>query len=488
MTPPRTLTTITAVLLLVVAANLWIFARFTVDDAFITWRYGLTLIRHGIWAYNPDGFDLAQAYTNPIYALASILPAGLGWDMVLTFKLISLALLGLFGWAFLRLAGDRVLMGFVLALLMAVPATVAHAISGLETLLYGGALALWFIAQERRDWRLALGMVAVLVLTRPEAWLLFALHPLALLMARADWGRVMRHSLALGLLAGVYFGFHLWWFGSALPNTYYVKAGDGFSGAQALRILPYALPGLAVALWGDRRTGLLLIAYFGAVGYSYAGSDLLMNYLQRFPFQIVLPIALYLGWALSHATKPGTATLGLTAYVLAFGWHSWSLGDHLGIANYYPRLLNAHAALGRAIADSEIEAFALQDAGAPAFHADRRALDTIGLASALVAREGLGPEVLRQYNPALVGFLADAEGIVDRPDRHAALWSYVEEQGFTPLCTLVWAPHYQLALYTAGPQPEVEATCARSAEANGAYELPFALAQLQRPPWAYWHE
>lgn len=487
MTPPRPLTTLTALLALVGLANLWIFARFTVDDAFITWRYGWNLIHHGLWSYNPDAFDIAQAYTNPVYALASILPAAMGWDMVLSFKLLSLALLGLFGWAFLLVAGDRARMAFVLALLMAVPASVAHAFSGLETLLYGAALGLWFVAQERGRWDLALVLVAVLVLTRPEAWLLYALHPMLMLWARVGRGAILAHLVALGGLAALYFGFHHWWFGSALPNTYYIKAGDGVTAAQALRILPYALPGLAVALWGNRRTGVALILYFGAVGWSYAGSDLLMNYLQRFPYQMVLPITLYLGWALSQRARAGVGLGALSLYVLAFGWHSWSLGDHLGIANYYPRLLHSHVALGQALADSAVTSLALQDAGAVAFHADRRVLDTIGLASALVAQQGLTPEVVRAYDPDLIAFLGDASGIRDLPERHNALWSFVEENGYRPLCVLTYAPHYTLHLFAAGPIPDAEAACAESA-VNAVDELRFALSQLREPPWAFWHE
>ena len=59
-------------------------------DAFITWRYGFNLVNHGIWNYNPSTFDPTQAYTNPIYALLSIIPALLGINVVLFFKIISL--------------------------------------------------------------------------------------------------------------------------------------------------------------------------------------------------------------------------------------------------------------------------------------------------------------------------------------------------------------------------------------------------------------
>lgn len=33
-----------------VAGSFWIFSRFTVDDAFISWRYGKNLFENGVWA------------------------------------------------------------------------------------------------------------------------------------------------------------------------------------------------------------------------------------------------------------------------------------------------------------------------------------------------------------------------------------------------------------------------------------------------------
>lgn len=154
---PLSLAVPIVVLLVIAILNLWIFGRFTVDDAFITWRYGRNLVEHGIWGYNPSGFDLTQAYTNPIHAAASILPAAFGWDMVLSFKLLSLAVLAGVAALVLRQCENKPRMVLILAMIAAIPASIAHAVSGLETVLYGGALGLFFIAQEpgagARRWR-----------------------------------------------------------------------------------------------------------------------------------------------------------------------------------------------------------------------------------------------------------------------------------------------------------------------------------------------
>jgi|GEM_PF-6829955 len=505
MKPPPALAVLAGLLSLVVLANLWIFARFTVDDAFITWRYGQNLVAHGVWGYNPTDFDLTQAYTNPVFALVSIVPPALGLDVVLVFKLLSVLTLAVLATLLLRQAEDRLRMVFVLALILAIPASVAHAFSGLETWVYGGTLALFFIYAERRMWRAALACVVLLVLTRPEAWLLFGLYPVMLIVGhmlpdsaatRVPRAVVVGHSAVLALIALVYFGFHHWQFGEVLPNTYFIKSGNGLSSGQALQILPYVLPALAILVLGNWRTGAAMTLFFGAVGYSYASSDLLMNYMQRFPFQIVLPVALYLAWAASQRTWPprvrGWVTVAIVAYLGGFALHTRGLGDHLGISNYYPRLLDSHVALGRGLHDlaqaGRIHAFAMGDAGAPAFHADIPALDTVGLASRMVARDGMTLAVVQAYQPDVVAFIANADGIRDVPERHAGLWAYIAQTGMSEQCEVVWARHYTLRLFTRDALPALTAVCDHSAAVNAPNELVYALEQLRQPPWAFWHE
>jgi hypothetical protein len=76
---------------LIIFISFWLFSRFTVDDAFISWRYGKNLVDFGIWNYSPAIFDMTQAYTNPIFAVLSIIPNLFKIDVVLFFK-INLAL------------------------------------------------------------------------------------------------------------------------------------------------------------------------------------------------------------------------------------------------------------------------------------------------------------------------------------------------------------------------------------------------------------
>ena len=60
--------------------SFWL-CRFTVDDAFISWRYGHSLSEVGEWNWNPVGSPRVEAYTNPLYTFVSIVPAALGYGL-----------------------------------------------------------------------------------------------------------------------------------------------------------------------------------------------------------------------------------------------------------------------------------------------------------------------------------------------------------------------------------------------------------------------
>src|SRR5699024_3887091 len=84
------------VVLCAIAAVMAVFlCRFTIDDAFITWRYGQTLVHHGMWTWDPWA-PRVEAYTNPIYAFLSIIPALVGMSPELFFKVFSLLLAAAF--------------------------------------------------------------------------------------------------------------------------------------------------------------------------------------------------------------------------------------------------------------------------------------------------------------------------------------------------------------------------------------------------------
>ena len=49
---------------------IWMLKSYTLDDSFITWRYGENLVQHGTWNFNPSG-PKVEAYSSFLYALIS---------------------------------------------------------------------------------------------------------------------------------------------------------------------------------------------------------------------------------------------------------------------------------------------------------------------------------------------------------------------------------------------------------------------------------
>lgn len=155
--------------------NFWLYSRFTVDDAFITWRYGKNLIDAGIWNYNPSLLDLTQAYTNPIFAFVSIIPHKLNLDVVLFFKSFSILNLVIFSFWFLKQTNRSYISLF---LLVSMPASIIHLFSGLETFFYVSLMSILFVALDKNKKILSIFITLILFITRPESWLLTFFIPL----------------------------------------------------------------------------------------------------------------------------------------------------------------------------------------------------------------------------------------------------------------------------------------------------------------------
>lgn len=71
---------------------IFIYLRFTVDDAFISWRYALTLVHHGHWKYSA-GVPRVEGYTDFLYTALAVVPALLHIPIELFFKVIALMIL-----------------------------------------------------------------------------------------------------------------------------------------------------------------------------------------------------------------------------------------------------------------------------------------------------------------------------------------------------------------------------------------------------------
>jgi hypothetical protein len=306
-----------AVLGLVALVLAFLFCRVTIDDSFITWRYGKTFVEHGVWGWNADGPPV-EGYSNPLYAFLSIIPALLGISAELFFKIVSIAIAVGYVVVVRRARLPRAQEFVLLAVALASPIFFLQLFTGLETASFALLIGWLYAIVYRRG---ALGrtgfiVAAAVALTRPEG--------IALAAAAIGWSLLIDRSQenrrgAIVVLAGwaVYWCARWWYFGSFFPNPYYKKvAGDTSLPTTILDALPVAGPillpvvlGLAMGIALYRRSAktsllarpdllrdatpvLLALVSAAVVLGLYLQSTLVMDPGHRFYWQLLFPVVL----------------------------------------------------------------------------------------------------------------------------------------------------------------------------------------------------
>jgi hypothetical protein len=296
------------------------FPTWTVDDAFITYRYAENLARTGQLTWN-IGEDPVEGYTGvglPVL-LAGAVRVGLDADAAS--KAIGVASFfagALVLYLLLRRLGVRGLLRAGLATVyLTAPMLFTHSSSGLETMLFGlsvlGTLyALQGVldapaASARCEVALLLTSLAT-ALVRPEGVVLAAVAVACVVGVRLA-GRerlapfLWRALVVLVLPGALYFAWRYTYYGHLLPNTYYAKwsrrvSYDSIRDLGKFVVLYASAPALAAALgaaigWRRPRASvagavralavpLAGLVFFAAVALQYSRSALIMNYSHRF--------------------------------------------------------------------------------------------------------------------------------------------------------------------------------------------------------------
>lgn len=503
-----------ALALLLILVSFWIFGRFTVDDAFISWRYGLNLIESGIWNYNPTTFDSTQAYTNPIYAVLSIIPALLGMDIVLFFKLVSLILVFASYFYFKRKLNKGIIW---LLFLIAQPYSIVHIFSGLETFLYVVLLASLIISLYEKNLKQSFLFTILLFLTRPEAWLFVGLVPLYYVLIdfkaqniKQVITRLIKPGVILIAIVISYFLFHYFYFDNILPNTFYIKRAGKFSLSTFVMYQSFALPLLFLFFRSRPILGILTFLYFAAASISYSSSELMMDYCARFYYHNFASVFIF-GVFLWSQTNLGTLdlrvnndsftkslklklhnvlgsllVLGLIAvFALSFRSYGW-------VATYYPRLLNSHSELGKQIHHAHEDHSAdigivIADAGALPYFSQARTLDYIGLGSGKIAHEGMSEKLLGEYQPNYILLYGTGDSIHNYLNQNL-IYEWSQKNGFQFLGNTYWRPEYTLCVYSNLPSESLNFDFNKTKEINNRHNKEFMISDIKRSPFHYWHE
>ena len=394
------------------------------DDAFISFRYARNLVDGLGLVFNPG--ERVEGYTNFLWTVLLALCQALGLDMEAASVLF----------AFLATAGTiliLLLLGMRLvkevdgspSWLSALPplafaaggSQARYVVSGMETALFVFLVVLAVYLMVRRVPPVLTGIVfALATLTRPEGILYLAVA----LLFQALWGegetvlgRLATASWILGGFLLLFLPFFFWrwsYYGYPLPNTFYAKAGSGWSGPllqrgfslflQAGWQAGVALP-LLVAMGGIRSLGrervwrLFWLAIVATALYMIAvGGDFLFFFGPRFlnpilPFVLLLAARSVVGLGTSEAGRRllRLAPAHLVAVLLLANacWMTWPA--RTGDLSFLPVMNECWAELGRWIARNtpRESVIAVGAVGRIPFYSERTTIDMLGLTDVHIA-------------------------------------------------------------------------------------------------------
>ena len=301
-----------------IGLGLVLMPQWTVDDAYISYRYGNHLAEFGELIWNPgdapvEGFT---GYTLPL--LAAVIPAHLHEVCIDLVNYSSLLIIVLCLWWAARILQLSISARHILILLFAVnPLVYLHAHSGLETMIFTmlllvhvTALLAFFRAKKTGLHLVLLASSGILLgLTRPEGIGLAGLL-LGLGIFHADSSSRKRLWLALGPWLMAMLAFNFWryhYFGDWLPNTFYAKQASGLSLESSKAYfefialflgIPFVLGWMGHLLGSSAEQSRvekllqnLCLGAFALLFIGYFRSQLFMNYGSRLFFPL-LPLGL----------------------------------------------------------------------------------------------------------------------------------------------------------------------------------------------------
>lgn len=466
----------------VILAFVLCFISFTVDDAFISFRYARNLIDYGIWNWNPDR-DYVEAYTSALYTFLAIMPYWLHISLPLFFKAFGLMLFARMLWRLHSFCPDARIRRALTAFLILNPRVYVHCLSCLETPLFIVlSLELYYcLTSASLNVRAFYSLLFLLPFTRPEGAILS-------LMAAGYYVRSVRgrptHLCTLALVIALGLSYLLWrwhYFGYVLPNTFYAKMVPELTPslvvARLLDIIIYlVVTALLIAVIKKRAFTFIGVSAICLYCGAYVPSILTMNFAGRFPLQTFLPVILIAGAYLRFEETMRFNALCICIGVLLVGGYQLDELDRTmtySTTNYF-----AGEALGKRLHQFRNRGYTLMvgDIGAISYYADWKSYDMAGLADVTIAHEGLSVEYLSRINPDIIVMFATGPKVTDMRVgdygwfRQQVIWDYIQESGvYNPIAPVKVSEKYyyiifmkrRLALY-----PELKAEITSISESS----------------------
>lgn len=204
--------------------------HFTIDDAYISFRYAQNLVDGNGLVYNVG--ERVEGYTNFLWVILIAFLLKVGVPIPASVKIMGLLALGFSLWATYQIA--KSLTNQWVAILsvsfcVTYPHLVVASVEGLETPLFVALMLtlLWLLLRQpvRLSTATAIGIVlALLAMTRPDG-LLFLIPVIVVLWGTSpDKKRVATLMIVTALLFyGSYFLWRWHYYQQFLPNTFYAK-------------------------------------------------------------------------------------------------------------------------------------------------------------------------------------------------------------------------------------------------------------------------
>ncbi len=243
-----------------IACIVWQFRlRFPFDDTFISFRYAEHLASgHGL-VWNIGG-PHTEGYTNFLFVILLALTRFVTSDLLATARFMGLATTVVSGVVIYKIAEHLrdANTGLVAALIyFLAPLTWINALSGMETSLFVLLIVLSLLYFAREKLVVALCFVFFATITRPEGALLAAIMLLAngKRTYSSYWTKLKTALYAFVLPMVLFAAWKFWYFGSLLPNSFYLKVSESaklLPGLQYVRLFAMSMLALVIASFGIR--------------------------------------------------------------------------------------------------------------------------------------------------------------------------------------------------------------------------------------------
>jgi arabinofuranosyltransferase len=403
----------------------WLSAQifsFTIDDAYITFRYSKNLAAGFGPTYNP-GMPSVEGYTTFLWMLLMTLPHFIGVNVATfskivgilltcgTFLLVSLLTFTLTRQFALK---ARLFFGVFAAFLLAMlPITSIHAIAGMETSLFIFLIALmvYMVTVGLLDgscWLLWSPLVGLLIgMTRPEG------NAIVLLLLACGWffsapslrKRLLWFSLGLYVLPGaLYFLWRYQYYDLLFPMPFYMKvlhgsglAGAGEVGTYLLYLLPSISALLLAAILRMRKEYLAVLTpvVFLLIFYLFPVHAMGFNWRFIYPATPFISVLVAIGGITIfdllrekiQSTKPWEPVLLAGLFLISLG-NLNGLDDTIQNQNFYAAGISNYKTFGTLLSaynNKHEMTIAIGDAGTVPYYSDWQVIDLFGLNSKEVA-------------------------------------------------------------------------------------------------------